>query len=760
MNQYKFKLPTFIRPLLLVGSLFLLCADPLFAQRDGRVFHPSQAIPVEEFGHDLNWAWAGGMNNPQLGLADLNQDGLNDLVIYESFMGVKTFINQGSPGNPQYRYEPSYEAHFPTIYGFMQLVDYNRDQIPDLFHRGNHGIGVYTGYYDNQVLKFRFFTELFYQGINGWTNVYTDASDIPAIVDVDGDGDLDIVTFYQLGKHINFYRNCQVEKGLPTDSIVICVMDACWGKVYQGYERTHQLGINCGNLPTTCKGCDPLPSGQKVTHAGNTLLLFDEDGDGDLDMLCGNIDFSDIQFLRNGKADFNHPRDTMIFQDTAWGPGTHSLYLPQWPASFYLDIDDDGDRDLLFTPHAYGSENRNTVVFYENKGTDAHPQFEPFFGRYLSREMIDLGTNSYPVFYDYDRDGLDDLFVGSEGIFEAAGILRSRIFYYRNVGTATDPAFQLVTDDFLGLRSINLQGAAMAFGDLDGDGKDDLIIGQANGRLVFLKNQAVDNASTPNWVVDQYILRDEDGEPVSAGKNATPALYDLNGDGHLDLILGNQSGRLTYYENTAAASLGLRFRTHDLGQLRVDQDLTGFYGYSVPYFGTIDNTGKPYLVIGAESGRLYRYEIPANWSDPFVRVDSFYSWIEDDLHAAPSFTDFDGDGLHDLVIGNHLGGLRLYKQLFSVNVEDHNRESSHTMDLYPNPAIDKVRVRWQGASQGLRLQIRDLQGRLHRQQEFTADQAEYELSLEGLAPGSYFIHGEVRGKRAVKKLLILPAQPR
>src|SRR5690606_20276727 len=123
---------------------------------------------------------------------------------------------------------------------------------------------------------------------------------------------------------------------------------------------------------------------------------------------------------------------------------------------------------------------------------------------------------------DYNRDGLMDLFVGSEGIFEATGLLRSRIFYYENVGTPNNPAFRLITDDFLGLRSINLQGSAMAFGDMDRDGKEDMVIGQTNGRLVFLQNQAVDNAATPQWVVTQYILRDDAGDPVDAGMNATP----------------------------------------------------------------------------------------------------------------------------------------------------------------------------------------------------------------------------------------------
>lgn len=71
-------------------------------------YQPDTTVKVTAYGQPMTLAWAGGFNNPQFAICDLNHDGKKDLVIYESYSSLKTFINVGSAGNPDYRYAPEY----------------------------------------------------------------------------------------------------------------------------------------------------------------------------------------------------------------------------------------------------------------------------------------------------------------------------------------------------------------------------------------------------------------------------------------------------------------------------------------------------------------------------------------------------------------------------------------------------------------------------------------------------------------------------
>src|ERR1051325_1033247 len=105
------------------------------------------------------------------------------------------------------------------------------------------------------------------------------------------------------------------------------------------------------------------------------MCILDYEGDGDFDLIDGNISFSSIQYLQNGKAQ-NGGIDSIVSQDTAWGTAGVSLHMPYWPAAFYEDADGDGKKDLLIAPHATAiSENYKCIAFYKNTGTAANPVF-------------------------------------------------------------------------------------------------------------------------------------------------------------------------------------------------------------------------------------------------------------------------------------------------------------------------------------------------------------------------------------------------
>jgi hypothetical protein len=305
--------------LLLVPCL-CLAAPEAYAQFQGKVYEEDNAVIVKVNSDIKELAWCGGINNPQFSMADLDHDGLDDLVIFQSDQNsLKTFINKGTAGSPDYRYAPQYANNFPPVSNYLILKDYNKDNIADLFHWGSSGISVSRGYYNTAgQLSFEFYKGLYYNNnskLHGtWVNAEVNPGDIPAIVDVDNDGDLDFLSYYGDGYYMNWYQNLQKDLGLPDDSVRIRLSDQCWGKMIQSTLRAHNLGIYCDNSYLLKKTAADQSHTAKVTDGGNTPTLIDMDGDGDYDVLDGHRAFRYMVYLRNGKN--GGPTDSMVYQDT------------------------------------------------------------------------------------------------------------------------------------------------------------------------------------------------------------------------------------------------------------------------------------------------------------------------------------------------------------------------------------------------------------------------------------------------------------
>ena len=92
---------------------------------------------------------------------------------------------------------------------------------------------------------------------------------------------------------------------------------------------------------------------------------------------------------------------------------------------------------------------------------------------------IDVGSNSLPTFVDIDADLDMDLFIGE---------FNGNINFYRNTGSSINPIFQLDTTHYFGIQVGSSEFSYPHFNDIDLDGDVDLFIGSATRGTLFYRN--------------------------------------------------------------------------------------------------------------------------------------------------------------------------------------------------------------------------------------------------------------------------------
>ena len=568
-----------------------------------------------------------------------------------------------------------------------------------------------------------------------------------------------------------YYKNMRVEDGLPCDSIRIRLADRCWGKVYQGFYREHTLGYTCSNAGLL----RPSGTAGKVTHSGNSLFLFDWDMDGDVDYLDGSVSFNEMTFLKNGKSETGYAVDTMIGQDTIWQTGGKKIDIPTWPSAFSIDVNLDGKKDMLLAPNAGTSaENYRGIWYYKNNSVTGTADWQFQSDSFLSDKSIDLGTASYPILFDYDKDGRPDLLVGSDGYRQASGQLKSRISCYKNTSTPGNASFTLQNTDFLNVSIHNFQGAAPAVGDVDGDGRADLVVGHTDGTLTYFKNIAASDGLQPDWQLTQLQLQDLSGSVINVGGYAAPFVYDIDRDGKKDLIIGNIYGFVQYYRNesTTPGTIRLKLINTKLGMAKSDPT-QNFGNYSTPFIGKLDPSGIEYLLMGSNSGNVYQYTgfQTGDTAATYSLVDGRYSYIDStysmynhpgtyygiygNRRTAVTVGDIDGSGSYAMIKGNIKGGLEFYKRkVYEIEVTDVPAEGG--ILVYPNPAKDLLSVSWSSIKGNeVNVMITDISGRVVQHSIISSQLGHTQLSVAGLSAGLYICIVESAGGKYHARFTIL-----
>ncbi|MBR4390634.1 MAG: T9SS type A sorting domain-containing protein [Bacteroidales bacterium] len=639
--------------------------------------------------------WTGGLNACQFGRLDLDGDGRKDLLVFDRHVDrLLCYLNRGGQGEIHYQHTTAYDSLFPRLSGWAVFMDYDGDGKEDVFtfSKGWAGIKVYHNISAAGTIAFELAVDPYltsWQG-GGEVNILATDADYPAIFDMDGDGDLDILTFGVMGTFIEKHQNLSVELYGCRDSLVFERADPCWGKVAESEED------NLMYLDTCLFGYGIVVDADAVRHRGATVTVRDLTGDGLLDLLLADVDYPGLTLLVNG-GDLGQA--IMVSQHDDF-PSQHPVNLFSMPVPFFTDMNNDGVDDLLvspFDPDPMASEGIESVWLYLNHGTNEHPDFRLFTTSFLQDAMIDHGTGAFPAFADVNGDGLVDMVVGTIGNIDSTwyhyGSLQThrsaQLTYYQNIGSNQNPVFHLADRDYCHLKSMGLMGLVPAFADLDGDGLMEMLVGTAGGYMLLFDHDG-------SLVEDDFLHYER---PWSA-----PCFHDVDRDGAMDLVVGNATGRLSYFKGNIGGrrqKTGVRIQFEHItdfwGEVDVRDYGSSYYGYSVPTLFRLDE--ETLLAVGSESGKLFLFErVDSDENAVFDEVTDRWSEFCDDMpvrfgrRSATAVADLNGDGLPEVVVGNFAGGLQLFNAEISIDYGVTEIVAQEGVEIYPNPTLSQLHV--------------------------------------------------------------------
>lgn len=415
---------------------------------------------------------------------------------------------------------------------------------------------------------------------------------------------------------------------------------------------------------------------QKIHAGGGKIDVYgwpspnfaDFDGDGDLDLLCGEFLDGFTYFENQGTRTQPQYATGQKLNDISGDPLVMNLQMIT-PTAF--DWDGDGDYDLIV-----GDED-GRVALVENTGQMRNRQ--PVFKapQYFQQEAdtLKFGALATPFAYDWDNDGDEDILcgntAGSIGLFENLGEGKGSLPKWAAVKLLNEKNAEGNIKPFrvMAGSSGSIQGpceakwgyTTLSVADWDGDGDGDIVYNSILSRLGLLTNDSGILTHTdfdtgqkeqpPEW----YWWQTESPSSLTQWRT-TPVAIDFDADEKLDLVLLDQQGYLTL--RSAGGKAERIFVDEQNKPVQLNAKSCGSSGRMKLAVVDWDGDRRLDVLVNSENATWYRNCEDRDGKIVLKQVGNLAKRNVAGHTSSPAVCDFNGDGKPDLLVGSENG--RIY----------------------------------------------------------------------------------------------------
>lgn len=627
MRSVAWALPAF---LLLVGcGGGIASSDPVPPGDAGAAFFTSDPLVqeidpfpvVSATGEPYDFPFLGGYDVPRPQLVDIDGDGDLDLFLQKYRGQLMFFENVGTPTQSEFVWRTSHYMDL-DVGEWARFHDIDGDGDPDLFMELPSS---YIRYMENvgtpEEARFEIVGDSLFN--TEGRPIFADAQNIPHFFDVDCNGRSDLF-LGRIDGTVARFELAHFEDRSPVFELVT--------ERFEDIEIVAAFGVP--GEPPPLDGTPLDPEERPTLHGANSMAFADWDGDGAPDLFWGDFFEPGVLLIEN----VGSCAQPNLFVEPRPIPASPPLLTSGYNSPTLGDLNGDGHVDLLvgvlggaFNANSTAVEN---LLHYSGSadGTMILETSRFLFG-------LDVGSESVPAIGDLTGNGLPDLLVGSK--IDPTTNTAPPLYWYRNVGSIDEPAFEFAST----LDGPSHLNSAPVLADLTGNGVLDLLVGSFNDGVSLYRNRGT--AEHPEFVLegDGPIIQ------LTRGSYSSPTVGDLNGNGLLDLVVGESSGEINHYRNAGTPERPeFELVTDQLAGIDVGSR-------SAPLLVDVDGDGDLDLLVGEESRGVIFFENIGTPEEP--QFDPVGIPLDGDFPrlAVPRLVDIDGDGDLDMILGDQGGGL-------------------------------------------------------------------------------------------------------